>query len=196
MAGVCLRHAAALALVGWYLMLPPMEANEQGVLISLNLNAPISKWDVSGSYDSPSECRAARARSIQILKRGALRPHGGTLRSIGLLREEGPAHSRSKSLSFRRLNLASASPPTTRASRKNSAQRLRPHLLRATTVSRPSGFSSRLAGWPTKISDDGRGPRRHRPQTRVRRLKLRKLELPSWFSLPVVRRAPQSCATS
>jgi hypothetical protein len=68
----------------------------------------------------------------------------------------------------------------------------RQHLPRATTVSHPSGFSSRLAGWPTKISDDGRGPSRYRPQTRVRRIKLRQLELPSWFSLPLVRRAPRS----
>ena len=55
-------------------------------------------------------------------------------------------------------------------------------------------FASR--GVADQISDDGRGPRRHRPQTRVRRIKLRELELPSWFSLPLVLRPAVVRATS
>ena len=52
------RHAAALALVGWYLMLPPM--NEKGVYTQDS----ISDWDHVGSYDSAAECDQT-ARQMQ-----------------------------------------------------------------------------------------------------------------------------------
>src|SRR5262249_51159849 len=52
-----LRHAAALTLVGWYLMLPPLNTSDQGAITSLKSSAPISEWDVSESYDSATECR-------------------------------------------------------------------------------------------------------------------------------------------
>ncbi len=42
------RHAAALALVGWYLMVPP------------NGGGPVSgKWIINSSYDSAKECEKA-----------------------------------------------------------------------------------------------------------------------------------------
>jgi len=47
------RHAAALALAGWYLMLPPM--NEKGVATE----ASISDWDQVGSFDSAAACAQA-----------------------------------------------------------------------------------------------------------------------------------------
>ena len=40
-------HATALALAGWYLMMPP--ANQLG--------APLSKWKILESFDSASQCR-------------------------------------------------------------------------------------------------------------------------------------------
>jgi len=40
-----LRHAVALALVGWYLMMPT----------PCNLSAPVSRWTVWESYDSAQE---------------------------------------------------------------------------------------------------------------------------------------------
>jgi hypothetical protein len=39
-------HAAALALVGWYLMTPPPD----------NLKAPISQWEINASYDTAEQC--------------------------------------------------------------------------------------------------------------------------------------------
>jgi hypothetical protein len=48
-----LRHAAALALVGWYLMLPPRRS---GSLNSFDANAPLSQWSVYRSYDSDGDC--------------------------------------------------------------------------------------------------------------------------------------------
>ena len=46
------RHAAALALVGWYLMMPLKDHPE----------APIKYWSQIGSYDSAKECEAERER--------------------------------------------------------------------------------------------------------------------------------------
>jgi hypothetical protein len=45
-------HAAVLALVGWYLMVPP------GIESSLRVDpdAPIGTWVHYGSYDSANEC--------------------------------------------------------------------------------------------------------------------------------------------
>ena len=45
-----LRHAAALALVGWYLMAPQL--NEKGV----NSNAPMSDWDRVESFETVGAC--------------------------------------------------------------------------------------------------------------------------------------------
>jgi hypothetical protein len=40
------RHAAALALVGWYLMIP-----------GDNANSPLGKWHVHRAYDTAEECQ-------------------------------------------------------------------------------------------------------------------------------------------
>jgi hypothetical protein len=44
------RHAAALALVGWYLMIPPIEGT------AVNRAALLSKWNNKGSFDNASTC--------------------------------------------------------------------------------------------------------------------------------------------
>ncbi|MGA9721417.1 MAG: hypothetical protein WBQ86_03085 [Candidatus Binatus sp.] len=44
------RHAAALALVGWYLMVPPYD------MIRMPQALPLSKWNISQSFDSADEC--------------------------------------------------------------------------------------------------------------------------------------------
>jgi hypothetical protein len=49
---VNIRHAAALALAGWYLMVPPDLADL----------APISAWRHFGSYDSARKCDSARSQ--------------------------------------------------------------------------------------------------------------------------------------
>jgi len=48
------RHAAALALVGWYLMLPPSTS-----MYTFDAKAPISKWIDFMTYDSSLQCEAA-----------------------------------------------------------------------------------------------------------------------------------------
>jgi hypothetical protein len=56
------RHAAALALVGWYLMVPPNK----------NDDTPLTKWIVRRTYDSSDACQAganeARAQAAAKLR--------------------------------------------------------------------------------------------------------------------------------
>jgi hypothetical protein len=48
-------HAAMLALVGWYLMLPP-ELNEPH---RYDLDAPLNKWEIVGTFDKALDCQKA-----------------------------------------------------------------------------------------------------------------------------------------
>jgi hypothetical protein len=50
-----LRHAAALALVGWYLMVPPSTGGK------LDTKAPLSQWINEGAFDRADDCESARA---------------------------------------------------------------------------------------------------------------------------------------
>jgi hypothetical protein len=53
-----LRHAAALALVGWYLMVPPI-GSKNGVPM-VDKSAPLSQWHHRHSvYQSESDCTEA-----------------------------------------------------------------------------------------------------------------------------------------
>jgi hypothetical protein len=45
-----LRHAAALALVGWYLMVPPSQRG------GVSLDAPLRSWRSFGNYDTARDC--------------------------------------------------------------------------------------------------------------------------------------------
>jgi hypothetical protein len=49
-----LRHAAALAPVGWYLMLPPVASGGR-----VNAEAPLGQWERWGTYDVVGECQGA-----------------------------------------------------------------------------------------------------------------------------------------
>ena len=50
------RHAAALALVGWYLMMPPFTERHE-----INTDAPLTKWERLDSYSSAGDCAADRS---------------------------------------------------------------------------------------------------------------------------------------
>ncbi len=50
------RHAAALALVGWYLMAPPFSRSSSGEIGS-DLSRPLSEWiPFSSVYDTEADC--------------------------------------------------------------------------------------------------------------------------------------------
>ena len=61
-AAMKLRHAAALALVGWYLMLPP---DQNPALPARDITAPISEWVRVGSFDSAVACEAEQQKRVQ-----------------------------------------------------------------------------------------------------------------------------------
>jgi len=69
------RDAAALAVVGWYLMIPPIlsigNTNDikHGQWWS-QINAPLSRWQISSSFDSASDCDDLKDK---LIKRG--KPH-------------------------------------------------------------------------------------------------------------------------
>ena len=49
------RHAAALALVGWYLMVPPLV----DAPYKIDMEAPLASWKVSQRFDTSEECNTA-----------------------------------------------------------------------------------------------------------------------------------------
>jgi hypothetical protein len=67
-----LRHAAALALVGWYLLVP-----SHG-----QLQAPLSQWEVVTTFDSRSLCMSLRTPDIQtwLIVKGVLNPTAAQLK--------------------------------------------------------------------------------------------------------------------
>jgi hypothetical protein len=54
------RHAAALALIVWYLMLPP-PAPSGGRLIF----EPLSEWKLIETFDSKNACQQMRSKLIE-----------------------------------------------------------------------------------------------------------------------------------
>ena len=63
------RHAAALALVGWYLMMPPLlpqlSEGEPDFFGHLPL-APLSQWTMIGSFDSVRGCIDAHVKLLRV----------------------------------------------------------------------------------------------------------------------------------
>jgi hypothetical protein len=52
------RHAAALALVGWYLMAPPVTFEAKDKMIT-HPEAALDEWDHEGSYGNANDCAEA-----------------------------------------------------------------------------------------------------------------------------------------
>jgi len=59
LASMKFRHAAALVLVGWYLLMAPTFRNPQTDSFTVDLNAPLSAWDLVSSYYSAADCESA-----------------------------------------------------------------------------------------------------------------------------------------
>jgi len=61
------RHASAVLLLGWYLMVPPVEdlprkdpGDGGGVPYRVKRGATLSAWEIANSFDSADECRNAK----------------------------------------------------------------------------------------------------------------------------------------
>jgi hypothetical protein len=50
------RHTAALALVGWYLMTAPVTYNEKDDFWGAYFGASMGDWDIRGVYDTARAC--------------------------------------------------------------------------------------------------------------------------------------------
>jgi hypothetical protein len=57
-----LYSSIVLALVGWYLLVPPLSSRNSN---AVEINAPLSNWHIFQSFDSVSECEALRERIRQ-----------------------------------------------------------------------------------------------------------------------------------
>jgi hypothetical protein len=58
-----LRHAAALALVGWYLLIPPVFSPMGDHPRAFNdLNASLNRWDIQASFESDTSCEKEKER--------------------------------------------------------------------------------------------------------------------------------------
>jgi hypothetical protein len=74
------RHAAALALVGWYLLAPVVykPANSDSATSPYkpftDLGAPLSTWTNYGAFDSASDCNSERERRIARADKDATLP--------------------------------------------------------------------------------------------------------------------------
>jgi hypothetical protein len=56
-------HAAALALVGWYLMIPPVDRDEH-----VHPDAPLSSWFLDQSYDTAAACEKEKRADMNKVK--------------------------------------------------------------------------------------------------------------------------------
>jgi len=60
------RHAAAFALVGWYLMLPTPRGHNS---LRYGPDLPLSKWTVFQSFDSADDCGTTLAHMLLATKK-------------------------------------------------------------------------------------------------------------------------------
>ena len=68
-----LCHAASLALVGWYLIAPPIgsvtsKRNPSTGFYDVYSTEPFGVWEIRGSYDTAADCGAALDQANQLAK--------------------------------------------------------------------------------------------------------------------------------
>src|SRR5271167_4608095 len=66
-----LRRGAALAIVGWYLLLPPFRANgptsDPNTQLEANTLAPFSEWSTIAEFNTEKECQAYPDHFLKLL---------------------------------------------------------------------------------------------------------------------------------
>lgn len=66
-------HAAALALVGWYLLVPPQTRTWWIGAERYDNAAPLNRWTIEQSFDRAEACETARLNTQQQAGDGAVR---------------------------------------------------------------------------------------------------------------------------
>jgi hypothetical protein len=81
---VKLRHAAALALMGWYLIVPPPSCKRGWVSEwkPLPCNAPLSEWIVTLKFSSREKCTAELGADIAYGKQEATTFKGSSSKQL------------------------------------------------------------------------------------------------------------------
>jgi len=74
------RHAAALALVGWYLMLPPLS---QTVRFEVDYKAPLNSWQIMRAFDKAEACEDYRNHELETLRRFTVQENGQQAEMVG-----------------------------------------------------------------------------------------------------------------
>ena len=79
-----LRHGAAIALMGWYLMVPPASCKRGWVSEwkPLACAAPLSKWIVTLKFSSREKCTAEREADIAYGKQEATSFKGSSSKQL------------------------------------------------------------------------------------------------------------------
>jgi hypothetical protein len=67
MASMALRHAAALAVIGWYLMVHPVVSG--GGTIYADRSVPLARWKIGSTYDTEQQFLDAKAEAVEAAKR-------------------------------------------------------------------------------------------------------------------------------
>ncbi len=65
MTAMKVAHAAAIALIGWYLMVLPMHQGGFWSRFGMrfgNTNAPLNRWSIVGKFNTVQECEAALSK--------------------------------------------------------------------------------------------------------------------------------------
>jgi hypothetical protein len=75
-------HTVALALVVWYLMVPPLSADRHHV----NYSIPFAEWQTFGRFDSFGKCQQERSRLVapesQSMAHDFVAQHGGDNQTV------------------------------------------------------------------------------------------------------------------
>jgi hypothetical protein len=73
-----LCHAVALALVGWYLMVPPIPKGQIP-----DTSVPLSEWSLSASFDTAKECEKGRVDNWSLFHKLSLaHPNPDTISAV------------------------------------------------------------------------------------------------------------------
>jgi hypothetical protein len=68
-----LHRFAALAFVGWYLMLPPLRiegpTSDPNTPVRVDTNAPLSQWRIIAGFETAKECHDYPAHFLDVLQK-------------------------------------------------------------------------------------------------------------------------------
>jgi hypothetical protein len=61
-----MSHAAAMVVVSWYLIVPPIKQQMVGSqsAVYIDADAPLAEWIISRSFDSESDCKQRLANLL------------------------------------------------------------------------------------------------------------------------------------